>query len=87
MNVNDILITKNRVFVLLFTVFLVLLLPLIAMQFTNEVHWDVYDFVIAGVVLYSFGYLYEVLAKISNNKILIGLMVFGLFIFVWVSLI
>jgi len=87
MNVNDILITKNRVFVLLFTVFLVLLLPLIAMQFTNEVHWDVYDFVVAGVVLYSFGYLYEVLAKISNNKILIGLMVFGLFIFVWVRLI
>ncbi len=90
MNINNILISKNRVFVVLLRVVLVLLLPLIAMQFTTEVNWDIGDFVVAGVILSFLGYLYEVLTKASNNKIqkiVIGLMIIGLFTFVWVSLI
>ena len=90
MNINNILISKNRVYVVLFTTCLILSLPLIAMQFTNEVNWNVNDFALGGVLLSFFGYAYEVLTKTSNNKIkniVIGLIVFSVFIFVWVSLI
>lgn len=30
-----------------------LLIPLIAMQFTNEVNWSTFDFMVAGVLLYG----------------------------------
>lgn len=36
-----------------------LLLPLIAMQFTSEVDWDVADFVIMGILLYGTGLVCE----------------------------
>ena len=90
MNINNILISKNSVFNVLLSVVLVLLLPLIAMQFTNEVDWDINDFVVAGVLLSFFGYLYEVLTKVTNKNmpnIVIALVVIGLLFFVWVSLI
>lgn len=90
MNINNILISKKSVYIVFFIVCLLLSLPLIAMQFTHEVNWKISDFLLAGVLLSFFGYLYEVLTKTSQNKIkkiVIGLMVFCVFIFVWVSLI
>jgi len=90
MNINNLLITKDRVFLILLIVLMILLAPLIAMFFTNEVNWDITDFIVAGVLLSLFGYLSEVLTKVPNNKIqsiVIRLMVIGLFVFVWVSLI
>lgn len=32
---------------------LILLIPLIAMQFTTEVNWEFSDFIIAGILLYG----------------------------------
>lgn len=43
--------------------FLVLLIPLIGMQFTTEMVWTVSDFVIMGVLIFSAGTLYEWLAS------------------------
>jgi hypothetical protein len=46
------MLTQNkRLLGLLLTVVVVLLLPLVAMQFTTEVNWSTSDFVIAGVLL------------------------------------
>lgn len=42
---------------------LVLLVPLVAMQFTEEVDWGVADFVLAGVLLGGTGLLLEVAAR------------------------
>ncbi len=42
---------------------LILLIPLIAMQFTSEVVWTVSDFVIMGALLFGFGMTYEFLAS------------------------
>jgi hypothetical protein len=41
----------------------ILLLPLVAMQFTDEVAWDVADFVFAGILLAGTGLLLEVAVK------------------------
>ena len=41
---------------------LLLLLPLVAMQFTDEVDWGVFDFVFAGVLLAGTAFLLQIAA-------------------------
>ena len=38
---------------------IVLIIPLIAMQFTTEVNWDISDFIIAGLLLYGTGIIID----------------------------
>lgn len=47
---------------------LVLLVPLIAMQFTEEVNWSVFDFIIIGTLLIGAGFTYELVATRVNAK-------------------
>lgn len=85
-----ILISKKEVCTVLFSTLLILFVPLIAMQFTNEVNWDASDFFVAGVLLFIFGYLFKVLTKSSNNQIksiVIGMVVLGMLVLVWANLI
>ena len=47
----------------------ILLLPLLAMQFTDEVVWDLVDFVVGGTLLFTTGIMYWLITKkISNIK-------------------
>ena len=68
---------------------MILLIPLIAMQFTNEVDWDIFDFVIMGVLLSGTGILCElVLRKVKGTTkrlIICGAILFVLFI-IWAEL-
>ena len=46
-----------------------LLIPLIVMQFTDEVNWSLSDFVVAGVLLFGTGLMCElVMRKINKIK-------------------
>lgn len=46
-----------------------LLIPLVAMRFTNEVNWTLLDFSVAGFLLLSAGLSCElVMRKVSNLK-------------------
>lgn len=57
---------KRLIFILLIVAF-ILLIPLIAMQFTAEVNWTPVDFVVAGVLLLGTGLLFDlVIRKIKN---------------------
>jgi hypothetical protein len=59
---------KRRVIIAVTTAVL-LLVPLIAMQFTAEVNWTLFDFVIAGALLLVTGLLCElVLRKVCKTK-------------------
>ena len=64
------IIKKNkRLIGIVLTVVLLLLIPLIAMQFTDEVSWTVFDFVVAAILLLSTGLLCElVIRKINPIK-------------------
>jgi hypothetical protein len=42
---------------------LILLVPLVAMQFTEEVNWGVFDFVAMGGLLFGTGLTYDVVAR------------------------
>ena len=45
----------------------ILLVPLVAMQFTDEVDWGVFDFVFAGALLGGTGVLLELAARKPRN--------------------
>ena len=84
------MITQNkRLTGIVLTVALLLLVPLIAMQFTDEVNWTLSDFVVMGVLLLGTGLLCElVLRKVKSLKhriILCGLVLTALFL-IWLEL-
>lgn len=80
---------KKNLVIILSIVGLVLLLPLISMQFTNEVNWSFGDFVIAAILLFVIGIsLLAVWQRIKDRKqrIFISLGVLLLFLLVWAEL-
>jgi hypothetical protein len=79
---------KRLVFIIIFIAIL-LLFPLIAMQFTNTVQWTLFDFLVAGVLLFSTGLVCElVLRKVKKNKqrFIICLGVIALLTIIWIEL-
>ena len=60
---------NKRLAYIIITVTVILLVPAIAMQFSDEVNWTTFDFIMAAIVLYGFGFLFEIAArKIKDNK-------------------
>ena len=49
------------------TAALLLLLPLVAMRFTDEVRWDGADFIFAGIVFGTIGGLYELAVRMTRH--------------------
>jgi uncharacterized membrane protein len=65
---------------------LILLVPLVAMQFSDEVAWTLADFVVAGVFLFSAGRAYQLVAsRASNNayRLAVGVAVGTALMLVW----
>lgn len=58
---------NNRLTIILSAAGLLLLLPLVAMQFTNEVNWTFSDFIIAGILLFGTGGLIELAMRKINQ--------------------
>lgn len=47
----------------------ILLIPLIAMQFTGEIKWSIGDFIVAGVLLLGTGLLFNlIIRKVKKPK-------------------
>ena len=68
---------------------LVLLVPLVAMQFTTDVAWGVLDFVVAGALLAGTGLAYVFFAhKVTQRRqrVAIGLVLAVALILVWAEL-
>ena len=66
---------KNKflIFIIL-VVALLLIIPLIAMQFTNEVNWNILDFIVAGILLLGTGLAFNfVMQKVKNTKFRIAI--------------
>jgi hypothetical protein len=64
----------------------ILLLPLLAMQITDEVVWDLADFAVAGVLLVGTGLLYALAARKAGNiayRAAVGVAIATAFILVW----
>jgi ABC-type cobalt transport system substrate-binding protein len=84
------MILKNkRLIVILLAISMLLLIPLIAMQFTDEVNWTLFDFVIAGALLFGTGLLSElIMRKIKkiNYRIVLLFVLFAALLLIWAEL-
>jgi Kef-type K+ transport system membrane component KefB len=80
--------TKRLVFIFISVIFL-LLIPYIAMQFTDEVNWKLSDFVVAGTLLLSTGLLCELAIRNIKNiksRIAICVILIIILLLIWVEL-
>ncbi len=68
---------------------LLLLLPLVAMQFTAEVDWTLSDFVGMGVLLALVGGAYELVVRVARSNtyvVAFGIAVATAFLTIWINL-
>ncbi len=68
---------------------LVLCIPLIAMQFTQEVRWSTSDFVVAGILLFGLAFLCDLTWRNIANRTFRTLLLIGiilLFFLTWAEL-
>lgn len=71
------------------TAVLLLLLPLVAMQFTDQVDWNAADFSVFGAMLFAAAVAYELATKISGDhayRAAAGVAIATAFCLVWVNL-
>ena len=74
---------------ILYMVGLLLLIPLIAMQFTNEVNWSFFDFIIMGGMLTITGLLIGIIlkkVKNSKNRLILIVTIVMIFFLIWAEL-
>ena len=67
---------------------LILLIPLIAMQFTTEVSWDETDFIVMGALLFGLASLFVLVARAVSQKhhLFIGVIFVAVFLYIWAEL-
>ena len=66
-----------------------LMVPLVAMQFTDEVDWSIIDFVIAGALLFGTGTLFVLVMRAPENiiyKCAMVLTIGATFLMIWANL-
>ncbi len=80
---------NKRLIGIVLTVALLLLIPLIAMHFTDEVNWALFDFIVMGGLLLGTGLMCELVMrkvkKFEHRIIICGVLLVALFL-VWAEL-
>ena len=68
---------------------LLLIIPLIGMNFTNDIDWDLSDFIVAGLILLVFSLTANfIILRISNRnrRVVYITILLILFMFIWIEL-
>lgn len=85
-----VMLSQNRRLIgIVLTVALLLFVPLIAMQFTREVNWSPFDFIVAGVLLLGTGLACEfVMRRVTrmNYRMAICGAILLILVLVWIEL-
>lgn len=80
---------NKRLSGILLTVGVLLLVPLVAMQFSNGVDWSLFDFIIAGILLGGTGLLIELImrkVKSKEKRLVLGALVLIVLALIWIEL-
>lgn len=72
----------KRIFLIVFGILLILL---IAMQFSSEVNWNIFDFLMMGFLLTTTLFLISYSKKYTHNTIII-ICVVVIFLTIWIQL-
>jgi hypothetical protein len=67
---------------------IVLLVPLAAMQFTDEVNWTVFDFALMAALMIGVGVAYELAVRMTSNfayRAAVGVALAATFLLIWVN--
>jgi predicted membrane channel-forming protein YqfA (hemolysin III family) len=68
---------------------LILIVPLVAMQFTDEVNWTRSDFIVAGLLLFGSALIYELATNNmtnTKNRLAVGIVVAAVLLWLWAEL-
>ena len=87
MNIYKLNIRRFKLIVIV--AFILLLIPLIAMQFTNEVNWNLADFLVGGILLVSFGVLSDLVLRKTDKfkyRIVAFTLLFAVLALIWAEL-
>jgi uncharacterized membrane protein YecN with MAPEG domain len=80
---------NQRLFAIILSVPVLLLIPLIGMQLSSDVNWSIFDFLVMGILLLFVGVLFEfVLRKVPSKKNRIALVatIIIAFLILWAEL-
>ncbi len=80
---------NNRLIKYIISTVLLLIIPLIAMQFTNQVNWTPSDFIVAAILLLSTGFAIDfVIKKVRTKKyrITLSAIIVVMLLLVWAEL-
>lgn len=80
---------SKRLLIILAIVILILTIPFIAMQLSDEVNWSLFDFIVAGVLLLATGLGCEfVIQKVKKkeNRIAFIVVMITVLLLIWVEL-
>lgn len=84
MNMN-----KKRLVIISGVVVIPLLIPLIAMHFTTEVNWTLFDFIVAAVLLFGIALSIDfIIRKVKEKtyRIIFSLVVLAMFLLIWAEI-
>jgi cell division protein FtsW (lipid II flippase) len=79
---------KNIIRIVLGTA-LILLVPLVAMQFTDEMNWNWFDFAVVGVLLIGTGLMYQLATRKGSDfkcRAAVGVVLVAALLVVWAEL-
>jgi|AntRauTorckE6833_2_1112554.scaffolds.fasta_scaffold01094_15 hypothetical protein len=80
---------QKNILRLAFATLTLLLIPLLAMPFTQDVDWDVFDFLLMGSLLFGTGLLWEFIRsrlQTTTQKVCASGALLILFLYVWAEL-
>lgn len=88
MSIKPIKLEQNKVFFWISAItILLLLMPFIAMQLTDQVNWEGNDFVIMGILIFGSMSLFVILArKLKINRYLLAVLIFFFTLYIWAEI-
>ena len=80
---------NKRLIIIVFATAILLLIPLLAMQFSSEVNWTLLDFIVGGALLIGTGLVFDLILrriKNINYRIFISIALLIVLLFIWAEL-
>ena len=80
---------NKRLIIIEMMALLLLLIPLIAMQFSDDVNWTLFDFVVAAILLLGTGLVIEFVlrnVKKITHRIIICIIILAVLLLIWAEL-